>query len=326
MVDAEHDTGFVEVDVIEQTGAKLTLVGGPIGPVPQGFRLAGSSTVEVLFEGAEGDADDDDGNNRDEVETELVQLNLSGGGISVSLNPAQRSFGGIEELVNNTPGRLDLDPFHPGDADSFFDVFFQVDVGGGLVLHNDQPHAKPVGDFTRSLRVGERYIYILPPSGPVELLDAAGNPTGIFLVDAEHATGFVEVDMIRADQRQAHPGGRTYRSCAAGLPPGRQFDRGGAVRGWPKATPMTTTATVCDEVETELVELNLTGGGIAVSLNPYKRSFGGIEELVNNNGRPAGSGPVPPGRCRQLLRRILPVRPRRRIDIAQRPAACEASR
>ena len=51
LVDAEHDTGFVEVDVIEQTSAKLTLVGGPIGPVPQGFRLAGSSTVEVLFEG-----------------------------------------------------------------------------------------------------------------------------------------------------------------------------------------------------------------------------------------------------------------------------------
>ena len=93
------------------------------------------------------------------------------------------------------------------------------------MLYNDQPHAKRVGDFTTSRPIGERYIYILPPSGPVELLDAAGNPTGIFLVDAEHATGFVEVDMIRADQRQAHPGGRTYRSGAAGLPPGRQFDR-----------------------------------------------------------------------------------------------------
>ena len=44
--------------------------------------------------------------------------------------------------------------------------------------------------------LGERYIHILPATGPIELLDANGERTGIFLVDAEHDTGFVEVDVI----------------------------------------------------------------------------------------------------------------------------------
>ena len=293
LVDAEHDTGFVEVDVIEQTGAKLTLVGGPIGPVPQGFRLAGSSVVEVLFEGAEGDADDDDGNNLDEVETELVQLNLSGGGISVSLNPNQRSFGGIEELVNNTLGELDLDPFHPGDADSFFDVFFQIDVGGGLVLHNDQPmriesviHDKPP--------VGERYIHILPTAGPIELLDENGNRTGIFLVDAEHDTGFVEVDVIEQTGAKLTLVGGPIGP----VPQGFRLAGSSVVEvlfEGAEGDADDDDGNNLDEVETELVQLNLSGGGISVSLNPNQRSFGGIEELVNNTLGELDLDPFHPG-------------------------------
>ncbi|MDP6546488.1 MAG: pre-peptidase C-terminal domain-containing protein, partial [Phycisphaerae bacterium] len=77
------------------------------------------------------------------------------------------------------PGWLDLDPFAPGDADSFFDVFFQIDVGGGLVLHNEEPiriesvmDHKPAATF--------HFLPVLPGE-PIELFDAAGRPTGIFL-------------------------------------------------------------------------------------------------------------------------------------------------
>ena len=43
---------------------------------------------------------------------------------------ADSTTGEIEELVNNNPGRLDIDPFHPGDADSFFDIYFEINVAG----------------------------------------------------------------------------------------------------------------------------------------------------------------------------------------------------
>ena len=42
------------------------------------IQLSGPSTAHVFFEGGEGDANDDDGNDLDEVDTELVALSLSG--------------------------------------------------------------------------------------------------------------------------------------------------------------------------------------------------------------------------------------------------------
>ena len=293
LVDAQHTTGFVEVDTIQQTGAKFTLVGGPIGPDPQGFRLAGSSEVEVFFEGAEGDADDDDGNNREEVETELVELNLSGGGISVSLNPNVRSFGSIEELVNNTIGRLDLDPFHPGDADSFFDVFFQIDVGGGLILHNDQA-LRIETVIGEKPPLGSRYVHILPPTGPLELLDQNDNPSGIFLVDAQHTTGFVEVDTIQQT-------GAKFTLVGGPIGPDPQgFRLSGSSEvevffEGAEGDADDDDGNNREEVETELVELNLSGGGISVSLNPNVRSFGSIEELVNNTIGRLDLDPFHPG-------------------------------
>jgi hypothetical protein len=127
----------VEHDYFDETTAVLQLVGGPLGPTPVMVMMSGPAAVDVFFEGPqEGDALDDDSNNRDEVQTEMVSLQLTGGGMTLSLNPNRKSLGQIEELVNNTPGTLDVDPFQPGDADSFFDVFFEIDVGGGLILHH----------------------------------------------------------------------------------------------------------------------------------------------------------------------------------------------
>ena len=97
--------------------------------------LRGPTTVHVYFEGAnEGDAVDDNGDGLEEVQAEIVSLDLTGGSSLGQVQVRQRSdvasLGQIRELANNTSGLLDIDPFAPGDAASFFDVFFEIEVGG----------------------------------------------------------------------------------------------------------------------------------------------------------------------------------------------------
>ncbi len=79
---------------------------GPIGiRQPDGtlelVSFAGPAEMEVYFEGAQhGDANDDDTNGLDEVETELVSLSLAGasslGPIQIGVNPNFASLGQIE--------------------------------------------------------------------------------------------------------------------------------------------------------------------------------------------------------------------------------------
>ena len=108
--------------------------------------MSGQATQRVYFEGDIGRANDDDGNGRDEVQTELLQLSLTGvdplvGNVKVGLHPTKPSLGQMEERVNNTPGLLDVPPFTPtGTADSFFDVFFEVELPDvGLTLYGQLP-------------------------------------------------------------------------------------------------------------------------------------------------------------------------------------------
>jgi hypothetical protein len=122
------------------------------------------------------------------------------GPVQVRLNPNLATTGEIEEQVNGHPGWLDLDPFHPGDADSFFDVFFEIEVGG-MVLHNEQPkrlstvirHKPPAqGDAYESLQT-------------IPLLDANGNPTGFSLGSGRHEPDpeqFVEHDHFEETEAQ----------------------------------------------------------------------------------------------------------------------------
>jgi hypothetical protein len=145
--------------------------------------VSGPVTVHVHFEGAvEGDALDDDGNGRDDVQTELVALNLSGlsptlGPVVVRLHPGIPSLGGLEETANNTPGVLDVPPFTAaGSADSFFDIFFEIEVGGQLFYTLDPKQMrsrithKPPGP-------GETF----DSQEPVTLYDANGDPTDFTL-------------------------------------------------------------------------------------------------------------------------------------------------
>jgi len=59
---------------------------------------------------------DNDLDGREEVQTEMVQLDLAGlsprlGPVRVRLNPHLRSLGQLEEATNNTAGVLDVRPF-----------------------------------------------------------------------------------------------------------------------------------------------------------------------------------------------------------------------
>ncbi len=270
---------FVEVDVMPDTTALVQLVGGPLGNLPVPLILHGSSEAHVFFEGPiEGDAGDDDGDGRDEVATQLTSLNLTNGAVTLRLNSAQATLGQIEELVNNHVGRLDLDPFAPGDADSFFDVFFEIELPDQTVVHNGAPLR--IQAMISEKPPLARYIHLIPPAGPIELLNANNLPTGVFLVSAEHYTGHIERDVMEQTtallQLRGIPGSTAVTSFVLNGPSvadvyfeaaeGQAGDDDGDGR---------------DEVETKLVGMNLTDGNITLRLNPAQVSAGQIEEQAN---------------------------------------------
>jgi hypothetical protein len=166
----------IEVDEFPDSEAELTLEmpDGSLVPVT----LSGPTVVHVFF---------DDG--FDEVDTEIVSLELTGsspsvGPVSVNQSSLRRSVGEIEENQNATPGTLDLPPFGSQGfmADSFFDVFFEIEVGGQW-YHNGVPaHMTAIID-NKPPGPGTTY-----ESGPqrIELLDENDNPTGIFIVHGTH--------------------------------------------------------------------------------------------------------------------------------------------
>jgi hypothetical protein len=112
-------------------------------------------------------------------------MNLTGGGVmlrvrDITKSPFSPSLGQIEELVNNTPGRLDLDPFHPGGANSFFDVLFEIELPDGTILHNEQPVR--IQAVISEKPWNTCFHFILPPESPVVLYDEANQPTEVNLV------------------------------------------------------------------------------------------------------------------------------------------------
>ncbi|GJL54195.1 MAG: hypothetical protein NPIRA02_13270 [Nitrospirales bacterium] len=137
---------------------------------------------------------DADGNSREQVKTTMVQLELTGtstllGPVILRLrdpakSPFQRSTGEIEEEMDVQAGRLDVPPFDPagGAADSFFDVFFEIDVAGQL-FHNDAPLRLETMIRTKPPAEGDSYT---KPGGITELLDENDAPTPVSLVSARH--------------------------------------------------------------------------------------------------------------------------------------------
>jgi hypothetical protein len=175
----------LEVDEFPNSEMQVTLL-LPDGST-QDVTLIGPTTVNVylaaIADASPTEVPEPDG--LEQIPTEIVQMDLTGGlgPITVTFtlrdpakSPFRRSTGEIEENVNNTPGVLDIPPFTPaGTASSFFDVFFEIEVGG-TILHNEDPVRVEIPDLQhKPPGPGEKYCS--PTQLPVPLFDEDGNLT-----------------------------------------------------------------------------------------------------------------------------------------------------
>ena len=273
----------IEVDEFPFSLGNMELV------TPQGIEtldVTGSATAHVYFEGpTEGTANDDDGDGREEVLTRMVDLDLAGyspslGPVYVRLNPAMPSLGLIEETTNATAGILDLPPFTPtGTADSYFDLFFEIEVGGQFYYTAAPKHMS--GRITHK------------PPGPldwyenleqIELLDANGVPTGMFLGATRHAPDpVVEIDVFEDSIGRfdlVTPLG--VETIAMSGPTTAYVFFEGTTEGSADDDDLNGL----DEVVSQLVDMELSGmsptlGPVIVRLNPNIPSHGRIEETAN---------------------------------------------
>jgi len=205
--------------------------------------------------------------------------------VTVRLNEARPSVGEIEELANNTPGVLDLPPFAAtGAADSFFDIFVELEVGrrGQFQVLHTQEAIRLASEITHKPPArGE--VYRNAPTGPVELFNANGQPTGVKLVREIHVPN--PPFKIRFSPR-------TKAKIVINTPQGKELV---PLEGLLTAhifiddagTAEDTDDDGLDEVPIDLIELELRGnhsslGPLVFRLNPDIPSTGLIEEQVNN--------------------------------------------
>ncbi|NOT02280.1 MAG: hypothetical protein HOP29_16865, partial [Phycisphaerales bacterium] len=284
---ATANCNFIEVDDFPDSEAVFDVMfaDGAMHTV----HAVGPTRLHVFFEGAEGQADDDNGNNLDDVETEMVQLQLTGmtpiGPFVVRLQDPMlhgfRSMGQIEELEDTQTGRLDLPPFaEDGMARSSFDVYTQVDVAG-LTFHSHQP--KRMSSFIDHKPPGPGTTYFDPVV--IELFDANENPTGIKIIRASHTPrpprpeidffpNTTAVMQLQLPDGSGVPiplmGPTTVDVYFEGAAEGVAFDNDGDDR---------------DEVRTRMTQMDLMGmgpmGPVSVRLNPNMPTEGEIEETAD---------------------------------------------
>ena len=271
----------VEIDHFPNTRA-LIGIQLPDGTV-ETVRLAGPSTAHVHL----GELGDPDENGREQVPTEMVQLELKGehpdlGSVILRLRdpelpPYKHSTGEIEENVNRTSGVLDIPPFAEiGTADSFFDIFFEVEVGG-MVLHSQTPSRMESTISHKPPAPGNTYD---KPPGRIPLYDERGQPTGITIVQASHAPNpsDIEVDVFPESfmvvELESETGERETVKLTG---PTTVHVNLGAL-----ADP---DGNGREQVPTRIVQMDLVGsssfGPVALRLNPDKQSLGLIEETLN---------------------------------------------
>jgi hypothetical protein len=215
----DQEPPVVEIDSFPNSEAVIAI---GFQDVVESVNLTGPTEVHVFFEGLkEGDAQDDDNDGLDEVPTEMVSMELRGN--SELLGPIilragsgmgmRESPGEIEESFNEITGNLDVAPFlNGGTADSFFDIWFEIEVERqGEVFHNEDA-ARMEGLITHKPPApGDQYSK--PENVVVELYNDSGEPTGITIVRAIH-TPNPRQDLPDLTVSLINP--PTIVSCAAG--------------------------------------------------------------------------------------------------------------
>src|SRR5262249_7714109 len=149
-----------EIDHFPNTTAQIQLQ-LPSGGT-QTVNLSRPTTGHVAINPDGTGASDTDGDGRDQVETQIVDMKLTGNSslwpVSVTLDPLHPAYGEIEENANTAPGRLDLPPFAPtGTASSFFDVFVDLHVNG-QALHPATPLHMASTIRNKPPRKGDQYV------------------------------------------------------------------------------------------------------------------------------------------------------------------------
>lgn len=213
----------VEEDHFLASWAQVTTE-SPLGS--QTIVLTGPTTVHVYFPHLEGQAQDWDGDGLDQVQTEIVAMELTGdsllGPVIVRLRPAdkapfQRSLGEIEETANAVPGTLDVPPFTAlGTARSFFDVFFEVEIGGQL-LHALEP--KHMETTIRHKPPAEGDAYFNPDR--IRLYTEDNQPTEFFIGSAYHIPNpppkcEFDLDLSQLPPGPVEPGADHFLETTAG--------------------------------------------------------------------------------------------------------------
>jgi hypothetical protein len=103
------------------------------------------------------------------VATEILSLSLAGPGVTLTL------------IGPPTLGLITQDIGDPNLADSFFDIFFELNIGPGLLLHNNVPANLFAGGLT-SWPTANTYSLT---NAPIQLFDNLNQPAG-FLTAAGH--------------------------------------------------------------------------------------------------------------------------------------------
>lgn len=272
----------VELDLFETPIFELELQ-APDGSTVTTM-LTGRTTVRVFFEGEDqGSAYDDDGNLLDEVQTEMVELDLKGyssmfGPMQLRLNPNMPAAGRMEEQADSNTGVLDVPPFcKDGRVDSFFDIYFELDVLGQTFYNRDPMRLrgvlwhKPAGPMS-----------IYENLTQVPLYDENGNPTGYTIRTCRYRPNpVVEVDVLDTSMGLVDlvtPSGHTYPVELVGMSKMHVFferDFEGSAND--------DDGDGRDEVKTELVELSLSGfdpwlGEVRLGLDESTTTMGEKEE------------------------------------------------
>jgi hypothetical protein len=178
-----------EIDHFPVSESQITVM-TPQGAEPVTLVLWGPTTVEVAIP-PDGWAADTDGNGRDQAPARMTQLDVQGssplGPAIVRLDPSQTTLGLIEEQANLSRGLLDLPPFVTPPielrADSFFDVFFTIELGG-LVLHPAEPVRMQAVLSHKPPAPGEAYTNRF--TRPIQLLLPDGTPSEFELIREVH--------------------------------------------------------------------------------------------------------------------------------------------